>query len=90
MPAVRRSVEVTVFVKGGCHLCDLVEDEIRSTAGLEVDLTVVDIDRDPDLQKRYWVRIPVVMVKGEVIFESKMMDLNGRWRERLPSLIMGS
>ena len=89
LPAVKRGLEVTVFVKEGCHLCDMVEEEIRSAAGQEVDLTVVDIDSDPALQERYWVRIPVVTVNGEEIFEAKMMDLKGRWRERLSSLIMG-
>ena len=81
-------LKVVILGKEGCHLCDAVEAEIRSKeTGAEV--TVVDIDKDQALHERYWMRIPVVTVGGKEVFEAKMMDLEGRWRKRLPSLLEG-
>ena len=75
------------MAKGGCHLCDLVEAEIRSMRGVEAMLTVVDIDSDQALRDSYWIRVPVVTVGGKEVFEAKMMDPDGRWRERLTLLL---
>lgn len=73
----------------GCHLCEAVEEEIRSTKGVAFDLVVIDIDVDPMLKDKYSVRVPVVTVDGKEVFEAKMMDTDGRWRKRLLSLMGG-
>lgn len=83
-------LEVVIFGRGGCHLCDLVESEIRRTKGVGSSLTVIGIDSDPELQTRYWARIPVVTVGGKEVFEAKMMDPEGEWRKRLPALLKES
>ena len=80
---------VVVYGKEGCHLCDDVEAEIRSLAEFGGSLTVVDIEKDPALKTRYWMRIPVVMVGGREVFEASKMDLEGRWRKRLHALLKG-
>ena len=82
MPA-ERALEVTVFGREGCHLCEAVEAEIRSIKGAAASVTVVDIDQDKALQARYWMRVPVVAVGGREVFEAKLMDAEGRWRKRL-------
>lgn len=76
---------VVLYRRNGCHLCEAVEAELRSlrvTGGV----AVVDIDGDPRLQARYFLRVPVVTVDGKEVFEAKMMDQGGKWKERLPSL----
>ena len=90
MPATEGTPEVVVFRKEGCHLCDAVEEEIRSENDIGASLTTVDIDGDAALHDAYWMRVPVVTVGGREVFEAKMMDLEGRWRERLPSLLKGA
>jgi Glutaredoxin-like domain (DUF836) len=80
---------VVVYGKEGCHLCDDVEAEIRSLAESGGGLTVVDIEKDLTLKKKYWMRIPVVTVGGREVFEARMMDLEGKWRKRLPALLKG-
>lgn len=82
-------VAVVVFGREGCHLCDDVEAEIRSVIEYRDALTVVDIEKDPTLYARYWMRIPVVTVGGREVFEASLMDLEGRWRKRLPALLKG-
>jgi len=79
--------EIVILRKKGCHLCEAVEDQVRSIIAIETSLTVVDIEEDSMLRDMYWLRIPVVRVEGQDVFEAKMMDLNGEWKERLAHLL---
>ena len=61
---------VTLYTRLGCHLCGEAERVLQAeqaTAGFRLEL--VDIDRDPELARRYGVRVPVVAVDGEELFE---------------------
>ncbi len=87
MRATWRAPEVVLFSKRGCHLCEAVEAEIRSMAAIGTSLTVVDIDEDSVLHDKYWMRIPVVRVQGEDVFEAKMMDQEGEWKNRLAHIL---
>ena len=87
MPATRGALEVVLFSKKGCHLCEAVEAKIRSMATIRTSLTVVDLDEDSALHDKYWMRIPVVRVEGEDVFEAKMMDQEGEWKNRLAHIL---
>lgn len=80
---------MVIYGKEGCHLCDAVEAEVRSLAEFRGSLSIVDIEKDFALKKKYWMRVPVVTVGGREVFEARMMDLEGRWRKRLPALLKG-
>lgn len=60
-----RQLEVTLLRKQDCGLCDHAA-AVLSRISHKVPLTVshVDIDEDEDLQRRYFLEIPVVMVDG--------------------------
>ncbi|MGH3100875.1 MAG: glutaredoxin family protein, partial [Thermoleophilia bacterium] len=61
---------VTLYTRTGCHLCEEAERVLRQeqpAAGFRLEL--VDIDHDPALANRYGVRVPVVAVDGEDLFE---------------------
>lgn len=73
--------------KRGCHLCDEVEREMRSILGDEDGFTVLFIDDDPVLFKKYWDKVPVVTAPGKDLFEATAMDLNGNWRKSLQELL---
>lgn len=63
------SLPVTVYSRPGCHICEEALDQLRSI-GLdhpELEIDVIDIDRDDELLKRYLERIPVVMIGDEEI-----------------------
>jgi len=65
---------VTVFSKEGCHLCEAVIAALRplsSRYGFEV--RVLDIVEDRKLHDLYSLRVPVVKVADEVIFEARDM-----------------
>jgi len=83
----RGMVEVLVFGKEGCHLCEMVESEIRSLKKARANLTVVDIDDDEAYYAKYWMRIPVVVIDGREVLEAKDMDPEGRWKGSLSALL---
>ena len=64
------SATVTLYTRAGCHLCEEAERVLRreqATAGFGLEL--VDVDRDPELARRYGVRVPVVAVDGVELSE---------------------
>ena len=78
-----------VLGKPGCHMCEAVEAELHSMEGVAPRLKTVDISKDRVLHERYLLRIPVVIMGDEVIFEGSMMDLKGDWKLKLRSALNG-
>jgi glutaredoxin len=61
---------VTLYTRVGCHLCEEAERVLREQrAATPFRLELVDVDRDPELARRYGVRVPVVAVDGVELFE---------------------
>ena len=61
---------LTLYTKPDCCLCDEAAEALeRVGARVPFTLEVVDISTDPELQRRYGERIPVVLVDGEAAFE---------------------
>ena len=59
MPRVR------LYGADGCHLCDAARKVVRSVRSeTPFDLEEVDIESDPELERRYRTRIPVVEIDG--------------------------
>ena len=64
---------VILYTRAGCHLCEEAERVLRAeqvAAGFALEL--VDIDRDPELARRYGVRVPVVALDGQDLFEYEL------------------
>ncbi|TCK17577.1 glutaredoxin-like protein DUF836 [Thiogranum longum] len=53
---------LTLYYREGCHLCETMLQALR---GLQLrpgfDIRLVDIDRDPDLRRRYDEWVPVLL-----------------------------
>jgi hypothetical protein len=61
---------VTLYTRVGCHLCEEAERVLGEERALTpFRLELVDIDRDPELARRYGVRVPVVAMDGVELFE---------------------
>lgn len=54
---------VTVYTRAGCGLCAAAE-RLARVEGRRAEVVLVDVDADPELQRRYHVRVPVVVVDG--------------------------
>jgi len=56
-------IAVTLYTRSGCHLCEDVRADLASLQKqIPHELTQIDIDSDPALQKTYGLEIPVVAV----------------------------
>lgn len=64
----RHRPQVVVYTRQGCGLCAVAEERVRAEAR-RADVRLVDVDTDPDLQRRYHVRVPVVTVDGAEVAE---------------------
>jgi MFS family permease len=65
-------VLVEVHTREGCGLCDTAERLAQEEAGDGAEVVLIDIDEDPDLQRRYNIRVPVVAVDGEEVAEGRI------------------
>jgi len=72
--------------RAGCGLCDEMHAELEALAEeLELPpLTVVDVDSDPALQRRFGLKIPVLLLDGKLVCFGKLdeTELRSHLREK--------
>jgi thiol-disulfide isomerase/thioredoxin len=59
---------LTLYSRPGCHLCDEMKAVVqRASRAVDASITVeeIDISTDPDLEARYGLEIPVLLVDGK-------------------------
>ncbi|HEX2112550.1 MAG TPA: glutaredoxin family protein [Gaiellaceae bacterium] len=60
---------MTLYAAVGCHLCESARRVLQQVReDIPFDLEEVDIAADPELERRYRERIPVVAVDGVDVF----------------------
>jgi 4a-hydroxytetrahydrobiopterin dehydratase len=62
---------VTFYSRANCPLCEDAKEAIRAS-GAEVEITEVDVDRDPELKKLYSDDVPVVHIDGAEGFRHRV------------------
>lgn len=58
---------VEVYSRRGCHLCELLIEELLPLIEGKFELEVLDIDSREDWQDEFDTRVPVVKYDGELI-----------------------
>jgi hypothetical protein len=61
-------IAFTIYSRPGCHLCDEMKAVVERVAGSTTPVAtidVIDISSDPDLESRYGLEIPVLLVNGK-------------------------
>lgn len=54
-------VKLTVYSRNYCHLCDEMISGLRLLqAGCHFEIDIVDVDSDPELERRYGEKVPVL------------------------------
>ena len=65
--------KVTLYTRAGCCLCDdakrVLSDARRSA---DFDYEELDIDRDPELRRRYNDEVPVIVINQVKAFKYKV------------------
>ena len=56
-----------VYSRDGCHLCEVLLEELQPLVRDRIDLEVRDIDTNPAWHERFWMDIPVVEFDGDVV-----------------------
>jgi glutaredoxin len=70
---MRPPASVKLYTREGCHLCEEARRELFAAGLSELyRLEVVDIDRDPELVRRFGWDIPVVEIDGRVAFKHRL------------------
>lgn len=67
----RHRPRVVVYTRQRCGLCATAEQQVRAEAR-HAEVELVDVDADPELQRRYHVRVPVVEVDGVEVGELQL------------------
>jgi thiol-disulfide isomerase/thioredoxin len=66
---------LTIYSKPGCHLCDdMKQVVIRLSESIPLRLEEIDISQDPELEARYGLEIPVLMVDGRKAAKYRISD----------------
>ena len=70
-------IVLTLYSRPGCHLCDEMKTVVaRVVRGLDTPVTIdeVDISTDADLEARYGLEIPVLLIDGKKAAKYRLMD----------------
>ena len=58
---------IYVYSRPGCHLCELLMEELAPLIRGRLDLEVRNIDSRPEWKLKYGVRIPLVEYDGQTV-----------------------
>ena len=57
-----------VYTKLGCHLCEILIEQLMETLRDKADIKFIDIESKPELFNEYCEIIPLVMYRDEELF----------------------
>ncbi len=67
------TMDVVLYSRPGCCLCDEVKEQLRGLQGRAAfEWREINIDEHPDLRKLYQDEIPVVMIGGRKAFKYRL------------------
>ena len=67
-----RAAVLHVYSRQGCHLCEVLIEELLPIARGKAEVHVHDVDTQQDWAERYGLRVPVVELDGECLCEFEL------------------
>ena len=69
-------MQVTIYSKPSCHLCDDMKAIVRRVVGARADVSLeeIDISGDPILFDRYGLEVPVLMIDGRKFAKYRVIE----------------
>jgi glutaredoxin len=72
---MRNRLNVTIYSRPGCHLCDEAKQIIAAAdCADEYTLEEINIESSPDLLRRYQYDIPVITINGIEAFRHRLTE----------------
>jgi glutaredoxin len=68
---------LTIYSKPGCHLCDdmkAVVDRVVTASAQPIAVEEIDITTDAELEARYGLEIPVLLVDGRKVAKYRVTE----------------
>jgi hypothetical protein len=67
-------MRLTIVHRRDCELCDQMVAELSALGRRESlpSLEVVDVDADPELQRRHGLQVPVLLLDGTVVCRHRL------------------
>lgn len=67
-------LDLIIYSRADCHLCREMEEELAEmTRGHPVRIRVVDVDTDPELRRRFGLRVPVLAAGEEEVCAARLV-----------------
>jgi glutaredoxin len=60
-------IELTLYSRDGCHLCEFMLEELERLYGTRISVTVLDVDSRDDWRQLYGLQVPVLSLGDQVI-----------------------
>jgi Glutaredoxin-like domain (DUF836) len=68
-------ISIVLYSRPGCHLCDEMKAVVNRVARhTPIVLSEVDITGDPELEARYGIEIPVLMLEGKKVAKYRVTE----------------
>lgn len=68
---------LTLYSRPGCHLCEDMKAVVERVARAHAEpiaIEEIDISTDPDLESRYGLEIPVLLVNGRKVAKYRITE----------------
>jgi glutaredoxin len=80
---------IEVISKRGCHLCEQAIDVLLSLkSSHSFDFSISCIEDDSNLFDKYWIKVPVVRLNGNDVFEAEDLANPIECRAKLEKLVL--
>jgi glutaredoxin len=67
-------IAITIYSRPGCHLCDEMKALVYRVAAATARIEDVDISTDPELESRFGLEIPVLMIGGKKVAKYRISE----------------
>ena len=65
---------LTVYSRAYCHLCDEMIEALQGLQGFfHFEIAVIDVDSDPELERRHGESVPVLMHDGRELCHFRLV-----------------
>jgi thioredoxin reductase (NADPH) len=73
-PQAPRVPRLTLVTRAECGLCDEMHAQLTALARTQPlpELGLVDVDADPELQRRWGWKVPVLLLDGSRVCETRL------------------